>query len=233
MRPASVHVMSEGSATHIRFDDGRTLLQASAQPARVVVGARSIARQTFRHGPPKPAELEQAFDRVEDARMAIGLHQAERGHLVSGDAAPMAPLGHQGSAKWYYRFAPDGRYTFTHEFWSLGRNNEFWTVEESGRYRQSAETIEVTPTQVRRLLRDHEGRPQGEPQALPPEPARYRYAFQYLSGMQRWYLVLMPESGRDTHRDGTRSALPDFGQAYRYGRRPYCVQRPRPSDCKG
>lgn len=92
--------MSQGSATHIRFDDDRTLLQASAQPAVAVwVGARSIARQVFRHDTPTPAELEQAIDQVEDALMATGLRQAARGHLVTGDAALMAPLGVRSSGE--------------------------------------------------------------------------------------------------------------------------------------
>jgi hypothetical protein len=145
----------------------------------------------------------------------------------------VAKIGNQGSSKWFYRFAPDGSYEFTHEFWSLSRSNEIWTVEESGSYRQSADTIEVRPRQVHRVLRDRDGRPQGAPQALTPEPATYRYAFQYLSGMENWYLVLKPTSGRDTNRDGTRDEIPDHGQAYRYGPRPYCEQRPRPADCKG
>lgn len=56
-------------------------------------------------------------------------------------ALEIAKIGNQGYAKWFYRFAPDGRYEFTHEFWSLSRSNEIWTVEESGTYRQSADTI--------------------------------------------------------------------------------------------
>jgi hypothetical protein len=145
----------------------------------------------------------------------------------------IARIGSQGSSRWGYRFLSDGTYTFFNEFWSMNKSNDVWIVEESGTYRQSADTIEVTPRQVRRVLRDREGRQQGEAQPLAPEPATYRYAFQYLSGMQRWYLVLMPTTGRDTNRDGTRSTLPDFGSAYRYGPRPYCEQRPRPADCKG
>lgn len=147
-------------------------------------------------------------------------------------ALEIAKIANQGYAKWFYRFAPDGSYEFTHEFWSLSRSNEIWTVEESGTYRQSADTIEVRPQHVRRVLRDRDGRPQGELQALTPEPATYRYAFQYLSGSQAWFLVLKPISGRDTNRDGTRDEIPDHGLAYRYGPRPYCEQRPRPADCK-
>ncbi|HQR20729.1 MAG TPA: hypothetical protein PLE54_11425 [Burkholderiaceae bacterium] len=145
----------------------------------------------------------------------------------------IAKIGNQGSSKWWYRFLPDGTYSFVNEFWSLNKSNEYWAVEESGTYRADERTIQVNPTRVQRVLRDRDGRPQGQPQALALEPMTYRYAFQYLSGMQRWYLVLMPDSGRDTNRDGTRNAVPDFGPAYRYGPRPYCEQRPRPADCKG
>jgi hypothetical protein len=86
--------MSEAHATHIRFEDDRTLLHSSAQlPVVVPVGARSIARTVLRHDPPTPAELEQAIDRVEDALMATGLRQSARRQLVIRDAALMAPLG--------------------------------------------------------------------------------------------------------------------------------------------
>lgn len=145
----------------------------------------------------------------------------------------IAKIANQGTAKWYYRFAPDGTYTFTHEFWSLGRSNEIWYVEESGTYRQAAATLQLAPAQARRLVRDRSGRPLGEAHPLALEPTTYRYAFQYLSGMARWYLVLVPTDGQDTKRDGTRVTLPDYGAAYRYGPRPYCEQRPKPSDCKG
>lgn len=147
--------------------------------------------------------------------------------------AEIAKIGNQGSAKWSYRFLPDGTYTFVNEFWSMSKSNEYWVVEESGTYRADERTIRVTPKKAYRELRDREGRTQGSPRALELEPMTYRYAFQYLSGMQRWYLVLIPENGRDTNRDGTRASIPDFGSAYRYGPRPYCEQRPRPSDCKG
>lgn len=145
----------------------------------------------------------------------------------------IAKIGNQGSSKWAYRFLPDGTYTFVNEFWSMNKSNEYWAVEESGTYRLNDKTIQVMPKQARRILRDREGRQQGQAQALELESVTYRYAFQYLSGMQRWYLILMPESGRDTNRDGTRSSIADFGPAYRYGPRPYCEQRPKPADCKG
>lgn len=147
--------------------------------------------------------------------------------------AQIASIGSQGSAKWSYRFAADGSYTFTHEFWSMNKSAEYWSIEEAGAYRLAGQTITVAPAQVRRVLRDRDGRQQGPAQPLAPEPMTYRYAWQYLSGMQRWYLVLMPDTGRDTHRDGTRAPAGEHGAAYRYGPRPYCEQRPRPSDCKG
>lgn len=149
------------------------------------------------------------------------------------NAAQIAAINSQGTARWYYRFRPDGSYTFTSEFWSLNRSNDYWFVEESGTWRQDATTLTLRPTRAQRILRDRNGRAQASPQSLPLEPATYRYAFQYLSGMQRWYLVLMPANGRDARRDGSRSNIPDYGPAYRYGQRPHCEQRPKPSDCRG
>ena len=51
--------------------------------------------------------------------------------------------------------------------------------------------------------------------------------------MQRRYLVLIPLSGADTRRDGTRDNFPEYGAGYRYGLRPRCEQRPKPADCNG
>lgn len=145
----------------------------------------------------------------------------------------IAAINNQGSARWYYRFQPDGSYTFTSEFWSMSKSQDYWFVEESGTWSRAGDVLSLRPTRAQRLLRDRDGRAQGAAQAVALEPASYRYAFQYLSGMQRWYLVLMPVSGQDTNRDGSRSTIPDYGLAYRYGPRPRCEQRPRPSDCRG
>lgn len=145
----------------------------------------------------------------------------------------IAAINNQGNARWYYRFLPDGRYTFTSEFWSMSKSRDYWFVEESGTWSQAGDILSLRPTRAQRILRDRDGRAQGAAQAVALEPASYRYAFQYLSGMQRWYLVLMPTSGQDTRRDGSRSSVPDYGMAYRYGPRPYCEQRPKPTDCRG
>lgn len=92
--------MNEVSATDIRFEDDRTLLRASGQSTvTVLVGVRALTQQVFRHDPPTPAELEQAIDHVEDALMATGLRPAARGHLVTGVAALMAPLGVRSSGE--------------------------------------------------------------------------------------------------------------------------------------
>lgn len=145
----------------------------------------------------------------------------------------LAALGSQGSVNWSYRFQPDGTYTFVNEFWLMNRNDDYWIVEESGTYRQDAQTIQLTPQKARRLLKDRKGNAKGSAEKLGLEPATYRYAFQYLSGMERWYLVLIPEGGKETRRDGTLHSIPDYGKAYRYGPRPRCEQRPKPADCIG
>ncbi|MBI1424765.1 MAG: hypothetical protein GC149_15070 [Gammaproteobacteria bacterium] len=147
--------------------------------------------------------------------------------------AEIAKIGSQGATKWSYRFMPDGTYTFVNEFWSLQKHKEYWVIEERGNYRQTDKTLNIMPAQSLLILRDPNGQQIGEAKPRKLETVSYRYAFQYLSGMQRWYLILMPETGNDTVRDGTRHKLPDYGPAYRYGPRPYCEQRPRPADCKG
>lgn len=147
--------------------------------------------------------------------------------------AQIAAINSQGYAKWAYRLHDDGSYDFSSEFWTMSRDAEYWFVEESGRWSTHGDTLELVPRKAARILRDRDGRQQGGAQALTPEPASYRYAFQYLSGMQRWYLVLIPTSGAETRRDGTRQNIPDYGPGYRYGPRPRCEQRPRPADCKG
>lgn len=145
----------------------------------------------------------------------------------------VANIGSQGRATWAYRFQPNGMYTFVHDFWSLTKSDEYWSVEESGTYRQTADTLTLEPNTVQRILRDRAGRPRGRPESLPKESTTYRYAFQYLSGMERWYIVLVPEGGRETRRDGSLYEVPEYGKAYRYSKRPYCEQRPKPMDCIG
>lgn len=147
--------------------------------------------------------------------------------------AQIAAINSQGYAKWSYRFQPDGSYAFGSEFWSMSRNKEYWFVEETGAWSAHGDTIELRPRKAARILRDRDGRQQGQATPLAPEPATYRYAMQYLSGMQDWHLVLMPLNGADTRRDGSRDNIPDYGPAYRYGARPRCAQKPKPADCKG
>jgi hypothetical protein len=86
--------MSTLPPTHIRFDDGCTVLaEPGAAECAVNVGAATIARHWFVQTPPSPAALERAIDAVEDALAASGLKQGLRGDLLPHDPALFDRLG--------------------------------------------------------------------------------------------------------------------------------------------
>jgi hypothetical protein len=132
----------------------------------------------------------------------------------------LAKMGNQGYSKWTYRFQPDGSYSFVSEFWSMNRNQEYWFVEEDGAYRVTGDIIHVSPRQVRRILRNKAGQQQGEAVPLDREETSYRYKFHYLSGMEKWYLILSPADGKETRRDGSFSGHQLFPAAYLYSKPP-------------
>lgn len=132
----------------------------------------------------------------------------------------LAKMGNQGYSKWTYNFRPDGSYSFVSEFWSMSRHQEYWFVEEAGTYQATGDTIRVSPRQVRRVLRNKEGQPQGEAVPVDREETRYRYKFHYLSGMEKWYLILTPADGKETRRDGSFSGHQLFPASYLYSKPP-------------
>lgn len=84
------------SASHwLSMEDHLTTLWPgdSSGPVVVEIGARDIAEGVFRHDPPRPHEMEQAIDRVEDALAASGLRRAVHGDLLSADPRLHALLG--------------------------------------------------------------------------------------------------------------------------------------------
>lgn len=86
--------MVSSGPTLLRFDAHRTTLSDGTSPAVVVaVGVSDIAEPLFRHDPPKPFEMEQAIDLVEDALAATGLRHLARGELLTDDPRVCALLG--------------------------------------------------------------------------------------------------------------------------------------------
>ena len=170
--------------------------------------------------------------------------------VVAAPAAPTpAPLSDSGaplsltSNEWYrsvgstwakdgylryrYRFLADGTYSFMKEWWSQYHHTDYWFIEESGRYRLDGNTIQLAPGKATKILRDKAGSQKAAAEPVPLEAATYRYAFRDL---QKSNLVLTPNSGQRTARDGQFSFAGD-GVSYYYEPPSRCEQRPTPADC--
>lgn len=206
----SGHGLKQSATVRYNDDSLRPKIDAFLASLRPQAPAAAVASQP----PPRAQPAGAPALTAHDWSRAVANYSHWGTHF---NAAQIAAIGSQGYAKWRYRFQPDGSYTFSSEFWSMNRNTEYWFVEEAGTFVQRADVLELRPQRAERVLRDRAGRAQAAAVALPLEPMRYRYRFEYLSGMGKWYLVLMPETGADTRRDGTRSDLPEHGLAYRYG----------------
>lgn len=131
--------------------------------------------------------------------------------------AEIAKISDQGYGRWTYAFNPDGSYSFVGEFWSMNKYQEYWFREESGTFRMSGDTIRLAPRQTRRVLRNKAGQQQGEQLLVEAEPTTYHYRFHYFEGIGEWNLVLTPDDGRETRRDGSFANNKLFAGSYLFG----------------
>ena len=133
-----------------------------------------------------------------------------------------------GYLRYRYRFLGDGSYRFIKEWWSQYDYTNYWFIEESGRYRQDPTTIQLSPTRAVKIQRDKAGNQKAKPEPVALEPTTYRYAFQQLNKLN---LILTPESGQPTDRDGKSFSFAGQGDSYYYEPPSRCEQRPAPTDC--
>lgn len=126
-------------------------------------------------------------------------------------------IGNEGHSRWQYRFEEDGSYTFKGEHYSMNRPKEYWFHEEKGTYERSGDTLRLAPKEARRILRDKEGKNQAEPADIDREPASYQVRFHFIAATGVWNLILSPDGGKETKRDGWWSPAPDFPKSYFYG----------------
>lgn len=133
-----------------------------------------------------------------------------------------------GYLRYRYRFLADGSYRFLKEWWSQYDHTNYWFIEESGRYRQDPTTIQLSPTSAVKIQRDKTGNQKAKPEPVALEPTTYRYAFQQLNKLN---LILTPESGQPTDRDGKSFSFAGQGKSYYYEPPSRCEQRPAPTDC--
>jgi hypothetical protein len=94
--------------------------------------------------------------------------------------------GNQGYSNWKYQFKDDGSYEFVGETFATARNTEYWFHEESGAYTLEAGVLRLTPKSASRILRDKDGKAQGESAPIEKEAASYRVQFHYFSGLKSW-----------------------------------------------
>lgn len=75
-------------SARLRLHARNTVLEfADGAVATLPVGVGDLARDVLRHDPPTPAELERGIELVEDALAAARLAKADRGTLLTDDAA--------------------------------------------------------------------------------------------------------------------------------------------------
>lgn len=126
-------------------------------------------------------------------------------------------IGNEGHSRWQYRFQEDGSYEFKGEHFSMNRPKEYWFQEEKGTYALSGDTLRLVPKEAHRILRDKEGKNQAEPVEIEREQATYALRFHYITAVSTWNLILTPEGGKETRRDGHWSPAPQFPKSYFYG----------------
>jgi len=135
-------------------------------------------------------------------------------------ASEISKIGNGGHARWQYRFEEDGGYTFKGEHYSEIRPKEYWFHEEKGTWALSGDTLRVVPKEAHRILRDRDGKDQAEPVAIDREEAAYTLKFHFITATAVWNLLLSPEGGEVTRRDGHFSPALDFPKTYFYGAPP-------------
>ena len=110
-----------------------------------------------------------------------------------------------------YIFNADGSYSFKSE-----RNHtaqRWWTIEESGAYSVSGDTLTITPQTSKATLRNLDGVVQ-ETRANPLEKVTYKWTTHFFEGIGETNLVLQPPAA--TSRDGVLGSNSRFPNAYLY-----------------
>ncbi|MBI1424769.1 MAG: hypothetical protein GC149_15090 [Gammaproteobacteria bacterium] len=134
-----------------------------------------------------------------------------------------------GYVRYRYRFQPNGRYSFIKEWWSQYHYQDYWFIEETGRYTVTGNTLRIQPEKASKILRDKADKMKGGPEAVALETATYRFTFKDL---YKPTLILTPTSGKTTERDGKMFSRAGDGQSYYYEPPSPCEQRPLPAECK-
>lgn len=124
----------------------------------------------------------------------------------------------QGYARRSWQFGPDGRYRFRVEIWSMTyKPKELSGIEDTGRWRMEGDRVIVEPERAVAYVEDKETRRRLHEQPAKTAPTVYVGRMHWLSGMGAWYLVLAPQDGRPTLREGDFDNQPGFPNAYFYG----------------
>lgn len=128
--------------------------------------------------------------------------------------SPGAVMTNVGYYKCQYRFRPDGTYTFKGESWGgYARSEEFWTIEESGSYEVSGNTLIISPSKSTATLRNRAGTVQRS-QNNRLEKVTYRWQLHHFEGINETQLVLQPPG--ETTRDGGFASNSSFPNSYLY-----------------
>lgn len=126
--------------------------------------------------------------------------------------------GGQGYARRSWQFGADGRYRFRVEVWSMTyKPKELSGIEDTGRWRIEGDRVIVEPERAVAYVEDKETRQRLHEQPAQTAPTVYVGRMHWLSGMGAWYLVLAPQDGRPTLREGDFDNQPGFPNAYFYG----------------
>jgi hypothetical protein len=128
--------------------------------------------------------------------------------------SPGAVATNAGYYKGQYQFRADGSYSFKGESWGgYSRADEFWTIEESGTYSVSGDSLTVEPRKSTATLRDRAGVVK-KSQDNRLEKATYKWKFHYFEGIGETNLVLQPQ--QPTLRDGSFASNSAFQNSYLY-----------------
>lgn len=161
---------------------------------------------------------------VEQERPAPAQASANEGSEIVGvwsksasspwGTSPGAVATNAGYYKGQYQFKADASYSFKGESWGgYSRSDEFWTIEESGTYSVSGDSLTISPAKSTATLRSGAGVvKQSKNNQL--EKVTYGWGLHFFEGIGETNLVLRP--ARQTARDGGFSANSDFPNSYLY-----------------
>ena len=128
--------------------------------------------------------------------------------------SPGAVATNNGYYKGQYQFRADGGYSFKGESWGgYSRSDEFWTIEESGTYSVSGDSLTIEPRTSTATLRDGAGTVK-KSQNNRPERVTYRWKLHFFEGIGETNLVLQP--AQPTLRDGSYAGNSAFPNSYLY-----------------